>query len=206
MEDSSIPKQELDAVECINTGRSIKHYLENLNLSKNDLEKCDFILDIGSGIEQRFARDCKEMGIKATVVSIDPGILFPEKNDLRYLTSKDEITRRRTARNKPEKETVSAIAQHLPFKENSFDMVLALYSVPLYISQESDVSLSFTEILRVLKNDGQARIYPITKESKEIDDFIQQHKDITFDKVDNGVNPDSYLLIITKTKPLAPTS
>ena len=56
----------------------------------------------------------------------------------------------------------------LPFVPESFDYVLALYSVPLYIDDEPKTYMNlFSTIKDALKKDGVAVLFPIPESKKE---------------------------------------
>lgn len=56
---------------------------------------------------------------------------------------------------------VAAVAEDLPFEDATFDRILALYSVPLYSAAEKHPTV-MSEIVRTLKDDGQAHLYPVS--------------------------------------------
>jgi SAM-dependent methyltransferase len=201
MENISIPDEVVSAIDGYITSRSAKEYFHYLQFTGSDMKKWKVVVDLGSGIEQEFARDCKKMGFNTKIISIDPRIAFSEKYDLQGIVSKNEIIKRRAARKNPQEGTISAIAQHLPLNSNSVDEILALYSVPLYLRKQSDSDLVFAEIARVLKVDGEARIFPVTKGYENlINNFIGKHKNLSVSKTLDKEHTWSYLFVITKTK------
>lgn len=124
-------------------------YERELGFNRNNLEG-KRVLDLGAGQTDRLARDLKEAGINAEVVSVSP--------DFRRGVNRDILTRRY-----PEwkRKGVAAIAQQLPFKDDSFDVILAAYSVINFASNDSDsVQTWISEIARVLKLGGEARLGP----------------------------------------------
>lgn len=57
---------------------------------------------------------------------------------------------------------VAAIAQMLPFADNSFDMVVSHRAVPLYLpNSDTQYRAVFSEALRVLKRNGVAVFAPL---------------------------------------------
>lgn len=137
-------------------GRSIDSYEEILKFKREDLEN-KFVLDLGAGPKARLARDLEESGIKATVVSLSPEyankeqrkLLEPSFLDKFKMIIKNEKTRRLE---------IAGVAEELPFKDESFDEVLSLFSVSTWSLENYKFWIS--EICRVLKPNGVARIGP----------------------------------------------
>lgn len=152
--------------------RGINMYCRILDITTFDLMG-QRILDIGSGVHRRFAREAASI-LGAQVVSIDP---VPTQDRINYqATDPDpDIDRGATIADPEEYELqalydeeegrlVRALATDLPFADDQFDVGLALYSVPFYLSRENYEEASaavFTEIMRVLRPGGTAHIYPI---------------------------------------------
>lgn len=136
-------------------GRTLDDYEEMLNFNRKELEN-KMVLDLGAGPGARLSKDLKKAGIKAEVVSLSPDYANSKySKELkptifeRYKISKD--------RNKKEL-AIAGIAEKLPFKEESFDRILALFSVSVWA--ESKYKEWLPEIMRVLKSEGCARIGP----------------------------------------------
>lgn len=106
-----IPSAHERAKEIKPTSRGLKEYLELFHLDLEDL-KGKTILDLGSG-QSTFAQEVKEKGIDAKVYSLDV--------DFGEVESQEDIER------------IRGVAQHMPFEEKSFDLILASNSVPLWI-------------------------------------------------------------------------
>ncbi len=91
------------------------------------------ILDIGSGSGD-FARWAKENGIKSRIESIDPQA----------------------------KEGIKAVAENIPFKDESFDLIVSVAAIPNIYTGEKEsgekVNLSFSEMERVLRSGGEIRL------------------------------------------------
>lgn len=111
---------------------------ENFNryLKNLDLKLEDLnknVLDIGSGSGD-FARWAKEKGIESRIESIDPRA----------------------------KEGVKAVAENIPFKNESFDLIVSVAAIPnIYIGEKESgekVTLSFDEMNRVLRYGGEIRL------------------------------------------------
>lgn len=141
------------------TDRSLKEYLELLDLNIEEL-KGKKILDLGSGKLQRFPRELlQKIEDKAEVVGLDITLKEEErrkeiKEAQPYLYNSDKLG------------LIAASFLQLPFQDNSFDLVLSLYGMPLYLTSEDEkkskenIRRSVMEILRVLKPEGEARIFP----------------------------------------------
>jgi len=127
------------------------------------------VLDIGAG-GGKFQKEAKERGVN--VISIDPSYDFTNVSD----EKKNDRENRLDNYNKKyvemklskepgwKKNKVAAVNEALPFKENSFDFVLANYSSFHYLfsnysSIEKGIDMAFLmleEIYRVLKPGGEA--------------------------------------------------
>jgi len=105
------------------------------------------VLDIGSSLGSNFSEEAKKYN--ADVVSISPD--FKDK----------------TPDNK--NKNVAARVQQLPFKDNTFDYIVASYSIPYYLPYDfAEYNRSISEILAVLKPGGKAYFYPINTEQKKL--------------------------------------
>jgi ubiquinone/menaquinone biosynthesis C-methylase UbiE len=118
--------------------RGLDSYKEMFNLDEQELEGKK-ILDVGPSLQ--FQREAKEKGIN--VVAVDQSFRRDAKGAEKF---------------------IEGSAQFLPFKNESFDEVLASNSVPLHIEKNDDVGalLSIYEMLRVVKKDGKVKIFPFT--------------------------------------------
>jgi len=156
--------------------RKIQEYMDRLDISEEDLKRWQNILDLGSGTEQEFAKGIKTINPKARVVSLDPRQGLAEEIDLESYFPEEKDARLRGRRN-PEENTVAGLAQELPFKDGSFDAVLALHSVPQYL-KEPEINLALGEIVRVLKAGGEARIHPVleSKDLESVNQFLRQRQ------------------------------
>lgn len=131
-------------------GRTFGAYCEVLGYRGREHELSGkLILDVGAG-DSGFAQDAEKYG--AEVVRIDPKynptpshLTTAEKNLYQY--SPPENT----------KNAVAGIAQELPFKNGTFDEVVALYS-SFWI--KTAAAKSIREMLRVTKDNGTITIWP----------------------------------------------
>lgn len=119
--------------------RGFLEYNNELDLRELSLEN-KTILDIGGG-HGNFAKELaknKTLFRNVKVFNVDPWPLVGENS-------------------------IAAIAQRLPFKDNSFDIIVSLYAVPMYLEDMKDAGVFLLEIFRVLKRGGQARVAPFSK-------------------------------------------
>ncbi len=149
-------------------GKSMEQYLDMLNLKKDDLVG-KRIMDLGSGPEERFANEIEAAGIESDVVCVNP--------DYEHESFKTEVSDK-----SPNRERVAAIAQDLPFEDESFDLIVALESVSRYAAPRDSIDEAFswaTELFRVLKEEGEARLWPIL----ELDEHTPENHDAHLDFV-----------------------
>lgn len=133
-------------------GRDLSTYEKHLLFDRKELQG-KTILDLGTGPEAKFAKQLKEAGIKAEVVSLSPD--FEEK---KY--------RQGVKKSFPEGQFISAVGQALPFKNESFDRIFAFHVLEHLSSKERLLGL-ISEIARVLKKGGKATLGTVT----EVEDF-----------------------------------
>lgn len=128
---------------------AIVRYLSYFEKSRRDLlEK--FILDVGSGYPV-FAMECAEKSI-AQVVSL-------EKNFKSF----------GLVRNSPPAQELCLVigqAERLPIRDNVFDLVIALFSVPILCQSKKSVERAIDEMCRVAKHGGEIWLSPLTREDK----------------------------------------
>lgn len=111
---------------------TFRAYMESLDLHPEDFDKK--ILDVGSG-SAKFARWAKDHRVSNTIYSLEP---FKE------LTEKSK--------------SVMAKADAIPFKDNTFDLVISVGAIPqIFVGYEYDanrkdqIKRSLSEMLRVGK-------------------------------------------------------
>jgi len=126
------------------TERKLPKYLEWLNLTPEDL-KDKKILDVGSGVGH-FAAEAKNFGAK-DVISLDPGFKL-ERN-------------REKAKKIGAGTAIAARADALPFRDESFDLILNNFSVPMWSESPSEMEETFREELRTLRPGGEIRLAPV---------------------------------------------
>lgn len=115
-------------------------YIEDLRLAPEDFNKR--ILDVGAGTAQ-FAKWAKEHGVSNEIYSLES----VKEN----LIEKDK--------------SIIARAETMPFKNESFDLVISNCAIPnVYIGEESaeaikeNVKHSLSEMIRVVRRGGEIRI------------------------------------------------
>jgi len=101
-------------------GRDLADYKEFLGFDERHLAG-KTVLDLGSGSQEKLTKDLKEAGVEANVISLNPD--YSLKKYRRVINNQDDW----------QKKSVAAVAQALPFKDASFDVVLGLESVTMYV-------------------------------------------------------------------------
>jgi len=126
-------------------GQVFQEYVNDLKLTTEDLKKK--ILDVGSG-EGQFAKYLRELKINQEVYGLE--------------RSRKELS--------SSEKSVEGEATKLPFKNESFEMVISHESMPtlLYLSEDTKkaVKESISEMLRVLKKQGEIRLGPVAMWNK----------------------------------------
>ncbi len=143
-------------------GRSLEAYEKQLQFDRNDLQHKN-ILDLGSGSEQKFAKELEESGIHAMVVSFSPDYSQKEIAD--------------AARDAYENsDMVAGVGQKLPFKDGSFDRVFGFH---FFEHTSEDVFLKIIrEVCRVVNREGYAKIGPVYDSSWNPWDSVMRNEDI----------------------------
>lgn len=139
------------------TWRSYEQILSELNLTEGDI-KDKFILDLGSG-GAGFAEGVKQNEeLLSRVVSVDPNY------NLATLSVENANLMNEAVKNITEQklDAVAGLAENLPFKNETFDLVISNHAVPWHFAENTEkISKSIKEIMRVLKPGGEARLYPV---------------------------------------------
>ena len=126
-------------------GRTLKDYVERFNIDLKDLHG-HRVLDLGTGIKNRFAEGLREAGIKAKVISLSPDFIYS-----------DIATQSR--KSSPEGNQTAAIGQHLPFPDETFDNIYALH-LWQHLQSYNAFKLVLSEMARTLKKGGKGMIGP----------------------------------------------
>jgi len=138
-------------------GRDLSTYERELLFDKRELEG-KVVLDLGAGLEAKFAKQLKEAGIKAEVISLSPDFI-------------EEKYRTKSKESFPEGKFVAAIGQALPFKDESFDMIFAFYLIQ-HLTPGNFLRCAY-EMARVLKKGGRAVIGPLIDNHDDDDDLLR---------------------------------
>ena len=131
--------------------RGLEDYESYLGLKREDLDGKD-VLDLGSGETEKFSRELKEAGINANVIPLNPD------------ASMERFRKKLEATPGYQGKTVAALAQKMPFKDESFDEILGLYSVTVHAAPAENMQVAkqwMSEIIRLLKPGGEARLAPV---------------------------------------------
>lgn len=153
------------ALRSAATDRSLESYLEDLGLDLSDLK--GKVLDLGSGRGENFSRQASIKGIE--VISVNPMLVTTrERNTRKDLIENYDVPNNivfpfeNFKRIPDQKRSIAALAQDLPFQNESFNTIVSLYAVPLWLSQNSkSLMIVFKEIYRVLKPGGKAFLGPV---------------------------------------------
>ncbi|OHA05678.1 MAG: hypothetical protein A2934_01765 [Candidatus Sungbacteria bacterium RIFCSPLOWO2_01_FULL_47_10] len=148
------------------SGRGLDEYLKFLELTRDDLAGKK-ILDIGSGLNQ-CAEDIKKERLRADVVPFDYFYSLPQharENLYKNRYDEKDFVKVKEALGRVggsglTGELVAGRAEKLPFRDESFDMVICFFSMPLYAESREQAGAFMREVERVLKKGGTARIYP----------------------------------------------
>lgn len=131
MENKSFETKKISAEEEV-----FKGYFYDLELKPEDFNK--IILDVGAG-EAQFAKYAKDHNIGSQIYSLEPfqEMLEKEKGLIGY-------------------------AEKIPMPDESFDLIVSNGAIPnIYLGEkdvEEKVKKSFSEMLRVLKDEGEIRL------------------------------------------------
>ncbi len=122
-------------------GRPLAHILQNVGLSESDLNNRKTLF-VGSGVLDFYPREAWEKGFDATF--LDPGYGRTE-----YARSIED-----QENEPPGPNAIAGIAEALPFRDYSFDKVIAVASVPVYSVSAKAASEGILDMIRVLKSGG----------------------------------------------------
>ncbi|MDO8523110.1 MAG: methyltransferase domain-containing protein [bacterium] len=152
------------------TARGMSEHFEDFGLSIDDL-RGKKILDIGSGLNQ-LANELKEDNLDIT--SLDPlYALSAEEREALYEDYEDgseelqKLLHQLKSENRSSK-LVAGRSDALPFANDSFDLIISHYGSPFYAEDAEKVTQFFSELNRVLRSGGEARIYPTWLRNSDI--------------------------------------
>jgi|GEM_PF-3766759 len=143
------------------------------------------VLNIGTGKSGIFEREAVKKG--AEVIALSPNFAYSGFTGHEMRKAYELPVHRKVLRLLGMKTKspclVAGVAEDLPLDDGSIDMVVALYSVPLY---STDTVKTFQEISRVLADGGKAVLYPISETKKEsIEKILSQLpvEDVLFESI-----------------------
>ncbi len=128
------------AMRSMHTDYGFYDYLYSLGISEGDLRGT--VLDIGSGKDEHFSKVAAARGRRG-VISLNPTLVTTVQRE-RVKSSLD-------AGIDWQRRSVAALAQNLPFRDESFDTIVSHYAVPLWIMGEETIVTVLKEVVRVLK-------------------------------------------------------
>jgi ubiquinone/menaquinone biosynthesis C-methylase UbiE len=149
------------------SGRSsnrLGQYQDRLGLDVEVL-KGKRILDVGCGpalfaIEAtRLQLDVSSVDARVPYHPLPPTMSVQEQEQYRQMVEGKYIVKGR--------------AQSLPFEDDSFDVVLAMQSVPAYLPRDDAVrDETMSEMLRVLAPGGEVRLFPVGQDKEASDAYL----------------------------------
>lgn len=142
--------------------RTYEQYCEAFGFPVADVFAGKRVLDLGAGVMATFAAESDALGMKVT--SVNPNWSHPC-----YRTDRktDQIWQGNG-------QSIAAVAQELPFQDSSFDLVLSLWGVPAYLpGTKNEYRRTFSEVNRVLADDGIALMFPIAAVSAKKRTFTE---------------------------------
>jgi len=156
----------------LKTESGVSCYKRFLQLSDADLEGKE-ILDLGSGPINKFANEVERNYKNTKVVSFDYSFdssKLEERDDV-FHSPRTELRRDVPPDEEINKKRIEGIFTALPFKDESFDLVVSSAAMPLYLTKPDQIFKAFKEVVRVLKENGKAHLGPITYTDIIDDDF-----------------------------------
>lgn len=172
-------------------------YEEGLGFNREDL-RGKTVLDLGTDNGDSLARDLDAAGIDVKVISVSPDFTNETVREAMPYYSPDWKM----------KNGVAAIAQKLPFRDGTFDVVLSQTAVTYAASTSpQQVKAWTTEVGRVLKPGGVARIGPTYGDSfafgKKYDHLIEYAKDAGLEiEIVNGTADNGLIVLKKPDKPI----
>lgn len=131
--------------------RGLFAYEEALGADRFFLEKCKWVVNLGSGVRGKFEQDVAMEGIEVEIIPIDPN--QPRRDSQERLIPGPPGV-------------IAALGSKLPLADESVGGVLAHTSVPYY----GDVVVFrnvLSETIRVLWRDGEGRFFPVFRSQFE---------------------------------------
>lgn len=177
-------KESYEAKSFTVTSRAYERVLESCHLEQQDilsLPKNAVVVEIGSGMFQEFENGIKEKRPDVIVYSFDPTLSFDSARKdiaasegsaggdnvtytiLKNPSERDIRTYRRIQTKRKEQVSAGARSESVPpihLKSQMVDLLVDSYGASLYLPREQFITY-VKEIRRVLKPQGQARLFPI---------------------------------------------
>jgi ubiquinone/menaquinone biosynthesis C-methylase UbiE len=170
-------------------GRELEQYSDDLGLSLDDFQG-KRVLDLGAGLNLKFATQLEAAGLSASVISYSP---FLAKDDLR----RDALA---IAPQNVTAKSVAGMAEELPFADGSFDKVVSIHMLS-YVAPESRIAV-MSEICRVLAPGGVAYVGPTFKFRSQVPKImhaLRRRQDVRCEETPWHNNPlDKRVIKITK--------
>ncbi len=118
--------------------RGLVFYEKLTGVNREDL-RGKTVLDLGSNTKLLFATELKKNNIECKVISLSPDFTDPKHQPI---AEKKESS-------------VAAIAQNLPFADETFDYILDVGGPGVHASKPSEINQWVPEVIRVLKKNGK---------------------------------------------------
>lgn len=144
------------------------------NLGLEELPQEGVLLNIGSSDAAIFERQAAIRYPNLKIFSVDPNLVdseyradFPHGKAYELPLSAHEFSAQVIA--------LPALAQHLPFRDGAFDIVISHAAIPIYLPNHEAYGDALSNIHRVLKPSGYAYLAPMDSETaRYTDETCQQ--------------------------------
>ena len=110
------------------------------------------VLDLGAGQGGTVSLDLQKRHINIEMVSLSPHYKDKSNTVTRMLSEQGDAERAENF--------VAGNGLHLPFADQSFDAIVSVRAVPMYLNTEAEFEQVIKEIERILKPGGEARLTP----------------------------------------------
>jgi ubiquinone/menaquinone biosynthesis C-methylase UbiE len=166
----------------------MKQHLDSYDLKIDDLRNKE-ILDVAAGEDLVFPLACNMNDID-DVYSIEPKNIFPPRPEIpseheQVNVSQKELEELR--KNIPQerldlalKKHVRAKVENIPFKNETFDLIVSRCAMPvMFFPEEPEIAKKgMDEILRVLKEGGEFRFFPLQEEIFVNNEVPEKYRDM----------------------------
>jgi len=162
--EKSLRDQERNAIPYDSyTDREMKQYFDFFGVSINELK--GRVLELGSGLTEKAVRGMKKERPDLEIVVCNPQLAQKNMRDLRIFNTIRGIEKNKDLYQQ-KISVLAALASDLPFPDNSFNTIISNYAIPFYLPEDKNLFKQvFSEIKRVLAENGIAYFYPITNPS-----------------------------------------